>query len=214
MIVVVDYGMGNLRSAQKGIEKGGFDAVVSDDPSAIAEAAGVVLPGVGAFKDCFEGLQERGFAQPIIEFARSGRPLLGICVGMQLLFDYGEEGAGSAGLGLLAGRVVRFPEARSLGLKVPQMGWNTLKRTPGRPCPLLKYCSPEPYVYFVHSYYPKADARDVYATTHYGVEFPSVVGRGSIFGVQFHPEKSQDEGVALLRAFGEFVTQAAHSVKL
>jgi glutamine amidotransferase len=214
MIVVVDYGMGNLRSAQKGLESSGFDAIVSDDPAAIEDAAGVVLPGVGAFKDCFEGLQDRGFARPIVDYARAGRPLLGICVGMQLLFEYGEEGAGSAGLGLLPGRVVRFPDARKSGLKVPQMGWNTLKRIPERPCPILQHCSMEPYVYFVHSYYPIAESRHVYATTQYGVEFASVVGRDSLFGVQFHPEKSQQEGISLLRAFGEFVSQAAHSVRL
>ncbi len=215
MIAIVDYGMGNLRSAQKGLEKGGFDAIVTDDPGAIDDAAGVVLPGVGAFKDCFEGLRDRGFVQPVLDYARSGRPLLGICVGMQLLFEYGEEGEGSPGLGLISGRVVRFPDAKESGLKVPHMGWNTLKRSAKRPCPLLKYCSTEPFVYFVHSYRPvPAQESDVYATTTYGVEFASVVGRGAIFGVQFHPEKSQDEGIRLLRAFGEFVTQSAHSVRL
>jgi glutamine amidotransferase len=215
MIIIIDYGMGNLRSAQKGIERGGFEAEISDDPSALGRATGVVLPGVGAFKDCYDGLCERGFTQPLLDYVKTGRPLLGICVGMQLLFEEGEEGEGSPGLGLLPGRVVRFPDAADTGLKVPHMGWNTLKRRTVRPCPLLKHCSPEPFVYFVHSYRPiPADENDVYATTEYGVEFASLVGRDAVFGVQFHPEKSQGEGIAVLRAFGEFVSQAARSVTL
>ena len=189
--------------------------MISDDPAAIEDAAGVVLPGVGAFKDCYDGLCDRGFTQPILDYAKSGRPLLGICVGMQLLFEAGEEGEGSPGLGLLRGRVVRFPDAAETGLKVPHMGWNNLKQRTERPCPLLKHCPPSPYVYSGHSYRPgPADDEDVYATAEYGVEFAAVVGRDNLFGVQFHPEKSQDEGIALLRAFGEFVTQAVRSATL
>ena len=131
------------------------------------------------------------------------------------MFDEGEEGEGSPGLGILPGRVVRFPRAAETGLKVPHMGWNTLKRAPNRPCPLLKYCSAAPYVYFVHSYRAiPGNAAHVYATTEHGVEFASLVGRGAVFGAQFHPEKSQQEGIGLLRAFGEFVSQAAQSVRL
>jgi glutamine amidotransferase len=215
MIVIVDYGMGNLRSAQKGFERGGFEAVISDNPKDIADAAGVVLPGVGAFKDCFTGLAERGFVDPLLEHARAAKPLLGICVGMQLLFDYGEEGEGSRGLGILPGRVVRFPQDMDHGLKVPHMGWNTVDLVPGRPCPLFKYTSRSPYVYFVHSYYPVPATSDlVYATTEYGVRFASVVGRGAVFGAQFHPEKSQQEGIGILRAFGEIVMASAPSVTL
>jgi len=215
MIVVIDYGMGNLRSAQKGLERAGFDAVVSQNPADLADAAGIVLPGVGAFKDCFAGLSERGFVGPVLEQARNGKPLLGICVGMQLLFEYGEEGEGSPGLGILPGRVVRFPDAGLAGLKVPHMGWNTLEPVPGRACPLLKYASPSPHVYFLHSYYPvPTDPHIVYATTTYGLRFASLVGRGSIFGAQFHPEKSQREGVSILRAFGEFVLEGAASARL
>jgi glutamine amidotransferase len=215
MIVIVDYGMGNLRSAQKGLERGGFEAVISGDPRDLEDAAGVVLPGVGAFKDCFTGLAEQGFVGPLLEHARSGKPMLGICIGMQLLFDYGEEGEGSPGLGILPGRVVRFPAGLGPGLKVPHMGWNTLDPVQGRVCPLLKYASPTPYVYFVHSFYPVPSVPDlVYATTEYGVRFASVVGRGAIFGTQFHPEKSQHEGIGILRAFGEFVMTVAPSITL
>lgn len=212
MIVVIDYGMGNLRSAQKGLERAGVEAVISQNPADLADAAGIVLPGVGAFKDCFTGLKERGFVEPLLEQVRNDKPLLGICVGMQLMFEYGEEGAGSPGLGILPGRVVRFPDS---GLKVPHMGWNTLKPVAGRPCPILKYASPDPFVYFLHSYYPKpTDPGIVYATTSYGIEFASLVGRGSVFGAQFHPEKSQREGIGILKAFGEFVMQGAASARL
>ncbi len=215
MIVIVDYGMGNLHSAQKGLERAGFDAVISGDPADLDEAAGIVLPGVGAFRDCFNGLKEKGFVEPILKQVRNDKPLFGICVGMQLLFDYGVEGEGSPGLGILPGRVVRFPDTAQTGLKVPQMGWNTLDPVPSRPCPLLKYTSQTPYVYFVHSYHPDTtDPSIIYATTNYGVRFASLVGRGNVFGAQFHPEKSQHEGIAILRAFGEFVMQGAASATL
>lgn len=203
MIAIVDYGMGNLRSAQKGFERAGHAAVVTDDPQTIREADAVVLPGVGAFKDCFEGLCERGLAEPVREAALSGRPFLGICVGLQLLFEYGEEGAGSPGLGILPGRVVRFPSAQESGLKVPHMGWNQVCPVPGRPCVLFSETEPEPYAYFVHSYYAQpANPALVLATTEYGLAFPSVVGSNNLFAVQFHPEKSQTAGIAMLRAFG------------
>lgn len=203
MIAIVDYGMGNLRSAQKGIEKAGFEAVVTDSVSDIESARGVVLPGVGAFKDCFEGLKSRGLVEPVKAAAASGRPFLGICVGMQLLFEESEEGGTSPGLGIFPGRVVRFPDAHATGLKVPHMGWNQLERT-GRSCPILDGTSARPYVYFVHSYYPRpADESLVLATSNYGVDFPAVVGRGNVFACQFHPEKSQREGIGLLRGFGE-----------
>ena len=205
MIVIVDYGMGNLRSAQKGLEKAGHEALISDDPADLESAAGIVLPGVGAFKDCYDGLCQRGFDQPILEAVGAQKPLLGICVGMQLLFEESVEGAGSRGLAILPGRVVRFPNAATTGLKVPHMGWNMLDPIPGRPCPLLSHCSEHPYVYFVHSYYPQAAPEITYATATYGLEFPAIVGRGRVFGTQFHPEKSQHEGIGILRAFGDFV---------
>lgn len=215
MIVVVDYGMGNLRSAQKGLEKSGHEAIISSDPAAIAEAEGVVLPGVGAFKDCYEGLRDQGFVDPLLAHVESGKPLFGICVGMQLLFDYGEEGLGSPGLGILPGRVIRFPDVPQTGLKVPHMGWNRLEPVASRACPLLRHTSARPYVYFVHSYYPAPETEDVvYAWCEYGVRFAALVGRGAVFGAQFHPEKSQEEGIAILRAFGEYVQRATESATL
>ena len=210
MIAVVDYGMGNLRSAQKGLEKAGHGAIITDDPAVIDRAGAVVLPGVGAFKDCYEGLCSRGLVEPILKAAASGKPFLGICVGLQLLFEESEEGMGCKGLGILPGRVVRFPGARNTGLKVPHMGWNKLKPVPGRHSPLLENTGESPYVYFVHSYYAKpADEALVLATCEYGVEFPAVVGRGNVFAVQFHPEKSQLQGIGILKAFGDLPAKQA-----
>jgi len=214
MIAVVDYGMGNLRSAQKGLEKGGFEASVTDDPSTLEAASGIVLPGVGAFRDCYEGLREAGFLEPLLDQIAADKPLLGICVGMQMLFEFGEEGEGSPGLGILPGRVVRFPARAKTGLKVPHMGWNVLERNPARPCPLLDHCSERPYVYFVHSYRPETPDDVVYAWSTYGVRFPAMVGRGNVFGAQFHPEKSQAEGIGILRAFGEYVQRLGQSATL
>ncbi len=169
-------------------------------------ADGIILAGVGAFKDCFEGLKHGGFVEPIMAAVATGIPLLGICVGMQMLFESSEEGEGSPGLALLPGKVVRFPDTRKSGLKVPHMGWNRLDICPENPCPLLAGLSPEPYVYFVHSFYPDIENRDIIcATTDYGVEFPSVVGKDNVFGTQFHPEKSQTEGIHILKAFGDYV---------
>lgn len=203
MIAIVDYGMGNLRSAQKGFAKAGHEAVITDSPEEIAAADAVVLPGVGAFKDCYDGLCERGLEQPVRDAAASGRPFLGICVGFQLLFDESEEGGVSPGLGIFPGRVVRFPSAKDSGLKVPHMGWNQLEQIPGKKCPLLPE-GDSPFVYFVHSYYAVPTDDDiVLATCAYGVRFPAIVGRENVYACQFHPEKSQDAGIALLRAFGD-----------
>lgn len=215
MIVVVDYGMGNLRSAQKGIEKAGHEAVISEDPRDLEKADGIVLPGVGAFGDCYEGLCSKGFVDPLLAAVDRGRPLLGICVGMQLLFDESEEGGGSEGLGVLPGRVVRFPDPRQTGLKVPHMGWNRLNPVAGRPCPLLEDSRQGPYVYFVHSYYAApADEGVTYATAKYGVEFAAMVGRDHVFATQFHPEKSQEAGIQILKAFGDYVHDRARSARV
>jgi imidazole glycerol-phosphate synthase subunit HisH len=206
MITIVDYGMGNLRSAQKGFERAGFAAEVSDDPRDIEGADAVVLPGVGAFKDCYAGLRSRGMVEPLQAAAASGKPFLGICVGLQLLFDESEEGAGSEGLHIFPGKVVRFPTAMPGGLKVPHMGWNRLEATTEPRCPLLTETSPSPHVYFVHSYFAAPAAPGyVLATSHHGVAFPAIVGHGNVFAVQFHPEKSQREGLAILRAFGNLL---------
>lgn len=202
-IAIVDYGMGNLRSAQKGFEKAGHHAVITDDPSAIRNAAAVVLPGVGAFRDCIDGLRSRGLVEVIHEAAASGRPFLGICIGLQLLFEESEEGGTWKGLGILPGRVVRFPDTKETGLKVPHMGWNQIRPVPERPCPLLPPAQ-EPYMYFVHSFYAQpADPRLVLATCDYGVTYPAMVGRDNVFAVQFHPEKSQTQGIGILKAFGD-----------
>lgn len=210
MIAIVDYGMGNLRSAQKGFEQAGYDAVLTHEPEVIARADGVVLPGVGAFKDCIDGLHEKGLVAPVLDAARGGKPFLGICVGLQLLFDYSEEGEGAEGLGLFPGRVVRFPPAADTGMKVPHMGWNQLQRTGVSGAPdLLEYTNGSPYCYFVHSYYAvPADPELVLATCTYSATFPAIVGRGNILATQFHPEKSQHDGIAILRAFGAMVAGA------
>ncbi len=201
--------MGNLRSAQKGLEKAGHQAMISEDPADIARADAVVLPGVGAFKDCYDGLASRGLVEPVKDAAASGKPFLGICVGLQLLFEESEEGAGSKGLGIFGGRVVRFPEAAQTGLKVPHMGWNRLLPAEGRACPLLAETCGSPYAYFVHSYYAvPEDPGVVLAHCDYGVRFAAMVGRDNVYAVQFHPEKSQTEGIAILRAFGNLVQGA------
>ncbi|MBI2422050.1 MAG: imidazole glycerol phosphate synthase subunit HisH [Candidatus Hydrogenedentes bacterium] len=203
MIAIVDYGMGNLRSAQKGLERAGQPAIITHDPAVIGEADAVVLPGVGAFKDCYEGLCEKELDQPVIAAARSGKPFLGICVGLQLLFEFGEEGEGSPGLGIFPGRVVRFSPARETGLKVPHMGWNQVRPSGHGAGPLVEALRECPYTYFVHSYYAQpADPDLVLATCHYGIDFPAMVGRDNVFAVQFHPEKSQQAGIRLLEAFG------------
>ncbi len=210
MIAIIDYGMGNLRSAQKGLERAGHDAIVTEDPEDVARASGIVVPGVGAFKDCYDGLVQRGFLEPVLTAARERKPLLGICVGMQMLFDESEEGEGSPGLGLLPGKVVRFRIAPGTGLKVPHMGWNELDPVPNRPCAILRELPPNPYVYFVHSYHPIPEREsDIYATSDYGGPFACVVGRDRIFGVQFHPEKSQAVGLGILKAFGDYVHENA-----
>jgi glutamine amidotransferase len=201
MIAIVDYGVGNLRSVQKALERVGATAIVTDDPAALDAAEGVVLPGVGAFGDGMANLQARRLIDPLLRQVRQDKPLLGICLGMQLLFEESEEMGHHRGLGLLPGRVLRFPEGK---LKVPHIGWNQL-RIAG--CDLLDGIANGSHAYFVHSYYvAPEDPADVLATTEYGLEFASVVGRGRIFGAQFHPEKSQDVGLRLLSNFAHLVS--------
>jgi len=203
MIAIIDYGMGNLRSVQKGFEKVGFEAVVTADPKVVLEAGKVVLPGVGAFRDCMRNLEAAGFVEPIRAVIAQGRPFLGICVGMQLLFTDSTEFGLYNGLGVISGHVLRFPEGMREGdeaLKVPQMGWNQLsfKRRP----PAFEGIADNANVYFVHSYYVKPDNADVIATTtDYGMEFCSSVWKDNIVATQFHPEKSQDVGLAILKNF-------------
>ncbi|HJQ83033.1 MAG TPA: imidazole glycerol phosphate synthase subunit HisH [Candidatus Binatia bacterium] len=197
-IAIVDYGMGNLRSVQKAFERVGHAADVTRDPDRITAAPGVVLPGVGAFGACMANLTALGLVEPVKGAIRSGRPFLGICLGMQLLFDESEEFGPIAGLGVLRGRVVRF--APDPARKVPHMGWNGL--TVVRRPPALAGIEDGDYVYFVHSYYPvPADSAVVATTTGYGVDFASSVAQDNVFACQFHPEKSQRIGLRLLENF-------------
>jgi len=197
MVTIVDYGSGNLRSVQKACERLGTAARITDDANQVAEAEKLILPGVGAFGDAMRELRARGLVEPIVAHLRADRPFLGICMGLQLLFERGWEGGAHAGLGVLAGDVVRFD--LPAGFKVPHMGWNTVAWC-GAPRPT----SDVEWFYFVHSY--RAVPRDedvVAARTDYGGDFCSAVARGRLFATQFHPEKSQAAGLRLLASFLE-----------
>ena len=198
MIALIDYGIGNLRSVQKALEHVGAEVTLTEDPAVVLAADKVVLPGVGAFRDGMAGLRARGLDQAVCETVARGTPLLGICVGMQVLFDVGEERGEHRGLGMLAGRVKEFTAP---GLKVPQTGWNQIE--PVRASPLFRGLPSGAYAYFNHSYYCTAAPADSLATTCYGEAFASVVGRGCLYGIQFHPEKSQAVGLLLLKNFVE-----------
>jgi glutamine amidotransferase len=205
-LAIVDYGMGNLRSVQKAFERLGHPAEVTRDPERIVAAAGVVLPGVGAFGACMANLTALGLVEPVQRAIAGGRPFLGICLGMQLLFDESDEFGPIAGLGILRGRVVRFPADPAR--KIPHMGWNSLRIA--RRTPELAGIDDESYVYFVHSYYPvPADPSVVATTTTYGPEFASSVACDNVFACQFHPEKSQRVGLRLLDNFVGVVRGAA-----
>jgi len=197
-LAIVDYGMGNLRSVQKALERVGQAAEVTRDADRIATAPAVVLPGVGAFGACMNNLVRLGLVEPVCAAIAAGRPFLGICLGMQLLFDESEEFGPVRGLGVLAGRVVRFAHAPAL--KVPHMGWNELRVA--RRVPHLAGIESGASVYFVHSYYPvPTDPTMIATTTAYGPEFASSVARENVFACQFHPEKSQQIGLRLLENF-------------
>lgn len=198
-IALIDYGIGNLRSVQKALEHVGADVQLTENAATILAAEKVVLPGVGAFGDGMKGLRARGLAEVVREVVARRKPLLGICVGMQVLFEASEELGEHAGLGILPGRVKRF--SSSLNLKVPQTGWNKIA-----PCienPLLAGLPRGAYAYFNHSYYCEAYTEHTLATTDYGGAYASVVGRGNVYGIQFHPEKSQHVGLLLLKNFVE-----------
>jgi glutamine amidotransferase len=199
MIAIVDYGMGNLRSAQRGLEKVGAEVRVIQSPGELAGARGIVLPGDGAFGKSMENLRAAGWIEPLQKAALEGVPFFGICVGMQLLFDSSEEMGQHQGLGLLAGQVKRFTG----NLKVPQMGWNQIHVVRANDhSPLLRGVTDDGYCYFVHSYYcAPRDPSVIAATTDYGIDFASIVERGNIFGTQFHPEKSQAVGLKILENF-------------
>lgn len=208
MIAIVDYGIGNLRSVEKAFQHVGAQARLTSDPARVRGAEGIVLPGVGAFGACVLGLRRAGFVPLVQEIAASGRPLLGICVGMQLLFEQSTEMGHHLGLGLLPGRVLRFPDhqvdATGQRLKVPQIGWNQLWHD-GQEA-LLQGVAPGSYAYFVHSYYCQpADPALQIASTDYGLVYASVVRRNNLWGVQFHPEKSHRVGLQILRNFATIV---------
>jgi imidazole glycerol-phosphate synthase subunit HisH len=197
-VVIVDYGVGNLRSVQKAFAATGCEALVTADESELRNAQRLVLPGVGAFAACMKALTERGFDRLVCEKAREGTPLLGVCVGMQLLFDESDEFGETRGLGLLRGRVRRFEN----DLVVPQVGWNRIQQK--RSHALFEGIADGSFCYFVHSFYCEpVDDMVVAGETEYGVRYASVVAARNICGVQFHPEKSQDIGLRMLKNFGQ-----------
>ena len=199
MIAIIDYGAGNLQSVRKALDFIGCEARVTDRPEDLETAEAAVLPGVGAFGDAMASLESRGLVEPVRAFIRQGKPFLGICLGLQLLFDSSEESPGVKGLSVLPGKILRIPDGE--GLKVPHIGWNSLSFPNGRGR-LFAGLSQEPYVYFVHSYYLKAeDPQIVAATTEYGVSIHAAVEKGNLFACQFHPEKSGAEGLQILRNF-------------
>ncbi len=205
MIAIIDYGMGNLRSVQKGFERVGFPAEVTTDPSVILAADKVVLPGVGAFRDCIHNLEQGGFIEPILKIIAEGRPFLGICLGLQLLFSESEEFGLHKGLGVIPGRVVRFPEGMTEAgekLPVPHMGWNQILLKAASP--LYENIADGSNVYFVHSFYVKPDDPAVVsATCSYGIDFCAAIQRDNVMATQFHPEKSQAIGLQMLKNFAE-----------
>ncbi len=201
MITIVDYGMGNLRSVQKAFEKVGTEATICSQPEEIAQATKLVLPGVGAFRDAIQALKQQSLVEPILEHVDSGKPFLGICLGLQLLFDTSYEDGEFEGLGVIPGKVVRFQDQPDL--KIPHMGWNQIQSTGDHP--ILAGIPENEHFYFVHSYYVAPDEESVVAAyTDYGCRFASIVSRDNVVASQFHPEKSQSAGLKLLKNFAAF----------
>jgi glutamine amidotransferase len=206
MIKIIDYGMGNLRSVQKAFERVGADAQVISKPEDVASADKLVLPGVGAFRDAIDELRRQELVEPLREHLAAGKPFLGICLGLQLLFDVSYEDGEWEGLGIIPGKVVRFDDQP--GLKIPHMGWNQLERPDDSP--LFAGIPHDAYFYFVHSYYViPNDPAVIAARTVYGQPFTSAISRGNLFATQFHPEKSQQVGLRLLRNFADLPVAAA-----
>lgn len=203
MIAIADYGIGNLGSVIKGFRHAGAEVELSGDPERLRRADALVLPGDGAFAATMDEVERRGLVPVLREARDQGKPLLGICIGMQLLFEESEEHGRHRGLGFLPGRVRRFEGA----LPIPHMGWNALRRR--RTHPILDGVPDGSYVYFVHSYFCDAADDTVLASSDYGREFPAIVGRGSVLGVQFHPEKSQQVGLRMVASFVRMVQRRA-----
>lgn len=204
-IAIVDYGAGNLRSVEKALVRSGIEALVTSDPGAVARADGVVLPGAGAFREAIMNLEAKGLADAVRESVAAGRPYLGLCLGLQLLFDEGDEHGMTPGLGLLRGRVERFPERAPDGeaLRIPHIGWNTVRFEGDHP--MLGKLPAEDAFYFVHSFCAvPGDAALTVGTAHYGERFTAVAARDNVFAVQFHPEKSQGAGHRLLDAYAQW----------
>ena len=197
MIAIIDYGAGNLQSVEKALRHLGCQCQITADPGELAAAQAAVLPGVGAFGDAMGQLRARGLEEPIWQFVSSGKPFLGICLGLQILFEESEESPGVKGLGLLRGKVLRLP--KESGLKIPHIGWNSL--SVGKPGGLFAGVEGEPYVYFVHSYYLRAEEDVVTATAEYGTTIHAAVQKGNLLACQFHPEKSGQVGLSLLENF-------------
>ncbi len=204
MISIIDYGMGNLRSVEKALQSLGYNAEITSDPEKVLKSDRAVLPGVGAFGDCYAGLETSGLKEAVLGFIKTGKPMLGICVGMQLMFEKSLEFGEHNGLGIFKGTVKKFPDSMiEQGMKIPQIGWNQIDKKFEHP--LLDGITTGDYFYFVHSYCVKAEEQGVEALScSYGVNFTAMVVRDNVAATQFHPEKSQKLGISLLKNFGEW----------
>ena len=201
MVAIIDYGVGNLFSLKSSLKEIGAEAVVTSDENVIAEADRIILPGVGAFEDAARKLRESGMADIVKKEAAAGKPMMGICLGMQLMFDVGYEYGVHEGLGLIRGSVRPIADVIPEGYKIPHIGWNLLKFR--KDSPLFNYIKEEDYVYFVHSYYAAECDDSVIAVTEYGADLTAAVANGNVYGCQFHPEKSGEVGMKILKAFME-----------
>lgn len=202
MNIIVDYGLGNLGSVSRGFARAGIETKISRDLNEIQNADSLILPGVGAFRDAINALNDLGLVNPIKEFVKSGKYMIGICLGMQLLYEKSFEYGEYDGLGLIEGNV----EFLDIDLKVPHMGWNNLKFEKSND-DILKYIKEDSYVYFVHSYYVNSSNKELVAYTEYENKIPGIVRKGNIYGLQFHPEKSGEVGENILRAYKELITK-------
>ena len=201
MVAIIDYGVGNLFSLKSSLKEIGAEAVVTSDEKVIAEADRIILPGVGAFEDAARKLRDSGMAEVVKREAAAGKPMMGICLGMQLMFDVGYEYGVHEGLGLIRGSVRPIADVIPEGYKIPHIGWNLLKFR--KESPLFKYIKEDDYVYFVHSYYAAECDESVIAVTEYGADLTAAVANGNVYGCQFHPEKSGEVGMKILKAFME-----------